>query len=123
MDELITWLRAQLDEDDRVAHAANLAMSDSGEWDVLGLSDPRVLPSVQAGNAIVARDLADEDAVHIARWDPARVLAEVEAKRRILDEAIRLMGYDGEFEFLELLAQPYAGREGWREEWATPREG
>lgn len=107
VDELITWLRAQLDDDERVARAA---------WPDCTPDDPRA---------------SDEDIRHIARWDPARVLAEVEAKRRILDLApaavMRALGtqdpdfrdgyLDAHEEAVKLLAQPYAGRPGWREEW------
>jgi hypothetical protein len=63
-----------------------------------------------------------EHLAHIARHDPARVLAEVVAKRRILDlftppvsewgsETLRLYG------LAQLLALPYADRPGYREEW------
>jgi hypothetical protein len=56
--------------------------------------------------------------MHIARWDPARVLAEVEAKRKILS---MYEDYTAERRHLGpviwALAQPYAGRPGWREEW------
>ena len=37
-----------------------------------------------------ARREARDEAEHIARWDPARVLAEIAAKRAILDEYERL---------------------------------
>jgi hypothetical protein len=77
-----------------------------------------------------------ETTAHIARYDPARVLAEVAAKRAILDEhspppppkeegkgwlgCFTCIGYVGEREpctTVRLLAQPYAGRPDWREEW------
>jgi hypothetical protein len=51
------------------------------------------------GNGVHVFD-PDEDALHIARWDPARVLAECDAKRRIIadhaatDESYPLVGYD-----------------------------
>jgi hypothetical protein len=109
MDDLIAFLRAQLDEDERVAAAA-----DGPGW---GPDSP----------LIDGRELA-----HIARWDPARVLAEVEAKRRVIDV---LRGYEPNDEWdtqpdmgqrannaagaLRALAQSYAGRDGWREEWSA----
>jgi hypothetical protein len=74
--------------------------------------------------------------MHIVRWDPARVLAECEARRRIVefaDEATSLdMQVDGEFRIgsrdesdepyigdsiMRALALPYADSEGYREEW------
>lgn len=61
---------------------------------------------------------ADANGRHIARHDPARVLAECEAKRRIIERLHRLAdaGYPGEWppvddavpDVLCLLAQPYA---------------
>jgi hypothetical protein len=111
MDDLITWLRAQLDDDERVAQEAI-----SWTW------------RPELTNEFVSAE-------HIARWDPARVLAEVEAKRRILDlheqavpDGHDQMGYRFACEHcaqttpcptLRLLAQPYAERDGWQEEWRT----
>jgi hypothetical protein len=108
--DLVTWLRSQLDEDERGAREA-----DAGFWYMDGHS-----PAV---------------AEHIARWFPTRVLAEVEAKRRILDRyddcRVRLEDPDysvveaaeqlREYEdfVLPALALPYADRPGYREgEWA-----
>jgi hypothetical protein len=113
MDELIAFLRAQLDEDERVALAA------SGFYDDRDLS----AELVEEGFDREVGDLA-------AYWDPARVLAEVEAKRRILGEhrpveagdvpGLAMCFVDNEVmpcDHVRWLAQPYAGREGWREEW------
>jgi hypothetical protein len=115
MDDLVEWLRVQLAEDERVARAA-----DSGRWlpEDKGISFEYysdVFPDGEAQARLVADTRANQ--WHIASWDPARVLAEVAAKRRILDEAVRLMDYDGEFQFLELLALPYADRPGYRADW------
>jgi hypothetical protein len=106
----------------RPAGRGRAALSASAYGGTWSASDPGIYPSDQSrhpGPIVggVWGDLEDEYAEHIARWDPARVLAEVNAKRRILDEAVRLMSYDGEFQFLELLALPYADRPGYREEW------
>lgn len=79
------------------------------------------------------------DAAHIALNDPQFRLAEIKATRRILDlielahtrEADRTTDDDGVYlanpiarrrlrDVLYQLAQPYAGRPGWREEWRTP---
>jgi hypothetical protein len=69
----------------------------------------------------------------MARWDPARVLAEVDAKRRILTAHTAMMpgwcttcdvpgDYRGNLsgcETLRLLAMPYADHPDYRPEW-TP---
>ena len=68
----------------------------------------------------------DEVAPHIVRHDPARVLAECEAKRRIVEQVDEGRRYDidcGEghgsnFDHIErLLALPYADHPDYREEW------
>lgn len=91
MSELLAFIRARLDEDEQAALAAAQKSNRAWRYTViegepdgysLDLSDERVL--------IV--DWTDEDellpseAAHIARHDPARVLREVEAKRKIIDE-------------------------------------
>lgn len=81
--------------------------------------------------------------MHIARHDPARVLREVEAKRRIIDDALRYEArIDGEWgcshdpdeiaagvcpyippdeiDALRLLALSYANHPSYRQEWAPP---
>lgn len=76
----------------------------------------------------VGRTPDHETAEHIARWDPARVLlAEIDAKRRILDRCARALvapsdpWNDGAYGFAELviheLAQPYTDRDGFPQEW------
>jgi hypothetical protein len=72
---------------------------------------------------------------HIARWDPARVLAEVAAKRAVLDEcaaAIKAgelqdgttwndmaVGAELAIDVVRLLVQPYADRPGFDPIWRT----
>lgn len=126
MDDLIAFLRARLDEDEQVARMAVESLrcgchpgAFAGAWAKQG--DDRVIVDGDVGHSVADASgwggLEGEVALHVARWDPARVLAEVEAKRRILDEAIRLASYDGEFQFLEMLALPYADHPDYREEW------
>jgi hypothetical protein len=57
-------------------------------------------------------EMASAAAGHIIRWDPARVLREVAAKREIVARSA-LYAYD----LLKLLALPYSNRPGFREEW------
>jgi hypothetical protein len=75
----------------------------------------------------------EEVAAHITEWDPARVLREIDAKRQIAEQH-RPVGYGNvclsychtrtpsepqtwPCLTLRLLALPYAGRPGYREEW------
>jgi hypothetical protein len=151
MTDLVEFLRAALDEDERVARAATPGPwrweepSDS-EWptyDQSLVSDGKADGGEPAAVLLgwghdasgIEAEQADRD--HIARHDPARVLAEVAAKRAILDRYEALLAYAarpyddhpdpsrraGYLHALQVviegLAQPYAGRPGWREEWAT----
>jgi hypothetical protein len=113
MDDLVQFLRARLDEDERRARRA--------------IDGPR--------NQFVSADedidplLFDEDGTFAL---PARVLAEVDTKRQMIDEYARNAeaaeaeqcpnewngGIDklGHF-VLPLLALPYAGHPDYRDEW------
>lgn len=107
---LIEWLRAQLDEDERVA-----------------LASP--------GGVYLRDDASEGECDYALTFTAVRVLAEVKAKRRILDEVVPRIdemdsliesewgngiGPVGESEpLIKLLAQPYAGREGWQDEWSV----
>ena len=158
MDDLVAWLRHQIDEDERVARAT----AEGGRWryedgDSVGawtLYDERwniaSMTTYDTESYNYAERLPafrpptyiDPDAVgaHIARHDPARVLAEVAAKRAILNLYQQAWGEHQSWledvggdtfgradevrgrveslrETMRLLAQPYADREGFREEW------
>lgn len=140
MGDLVTWLRAQLDADERVARTATQARwwhNPRKQWlgpdafeaydqtkgeEFVGYGESPLSGCVAAtGPADHPQSMADAE--HIARWDPARVLAEVETKRALLEETIRpYLGAETTAArvavvALRLLAQPYAGRPGWREEW------
>jgi hypothetical protein len=118
MSELITWLRQQLDEDEASATA----------W----------------ARCCWHMEACDDTGDFLDRFSAARQLAEVEAKREILDLHAPFAGYKGRVqcghcaglchsdsglrceepadamypcENVTLLAQPYAGKPGWREEW------
>jgi len=63
---------------------------------------------------VTTDELHLDHAQHIARWDPARVLAECEAKRRVV---MFMSDEYHEPEVLGLLALPYADHPDYREEW------
>ena len=85
-DDLITWLREQLDDEERATLEAP-----ERHWRFAGVESCQVyVPHEDGGSRTIAwcANGYDDDyinALHIARHDPARVLAEVEAKRRILE--------------------------------------
>lgn len=110
MDELITWLRAQLDQQ----QAAIEAYRDHRA----GLTPCDNLDGYDSCSVHIATAAATE------YRDPDFGLAEIDAKRRILDWAVRAIqvteadSYQLSVEdVVRLLAQPYDGRPGWREEW------
>jgi hypothetical protein len=119
----VAWLRAQLDEDERVARGA-----DAGRWlpEDKGITFEYRADDFHEGEAqarLVADSRANQE--HIAEWGPARVLREVESKRRLLDYLVDLenKALDGNWwnldtvEPLRLLALPFADRPGYREDW------
>ncbi len=88
MTDLITFLRARTEEDRQAALAAgSQARYDEWDaagsrvddeigrshWEVVGIAQPPMTPAARAVSE------------HIATWDPKRVLADVEAKRQIID--------------------------------------
>jgi hypothetical protein len=104
VDDLVTWLRAQLDDDERVARrvAPNQAPIDL--------------------RAMVTREGSEPFLI----VDSARVLAKVAADRRILDWLDDLDRWEDSTFTLRMpdtddarraLALPYADRPGYRDEW------
>jgi hypothetical protein len=141
-DKLAQWLRAQVDEDERVARDAL-----EERW---AYSPPLVSYDVvpdddghfeMGGEEVETLGFAPEDLTHIARQDPARTLAEVKTKRLIIEAVERYLDPHpgvpcdhagdpyGPCELhaaakgrvdpyaLRLLALSYAGQPGYREEW------
>ncbi|WP_113699700.1 DUF6221 family protein [Nonomuraea lactucae] len=121
MDELITFLRERLDEDERVASTAGDG-GDCGTWTTTG-------ETVDFDQYEIS-GFHPSTGAHVARHDPARTLREVEAKKRILDE---LEGFIAEaedlpqdernadkaegFGILRLMALPYSDHPAYQEEW------
>jgi hypothetical protein len=91
--ELVDFLRARLDEDEALAREAP-----PGPWHIGNAVDPSQPCSVHTfpGVRLVADGLNWLVAEHIARQNPARALAEVEAKRAVIRD----------FEFAELALSP-----------------
>lgn len=88
MDDLVQFLRARLDEDEQIATRAVSPVSDcppSPKWNALLESVRRGWEIFTDQRRLVVASVGESDARHIARHDPARVLAEVDAKRQILD--------------------------------------
>ncbi|MEV6344148.1 DUF6221 family protein [Actinoplanes sp. NPDC051851] len=143
-DDLIAFITARLDEDEQLASTAGAACGchPGDTFATWTWTDPHI----QAGQHTVlggwdwTTAVDDEVGKHIAHWDPARALAEVETKRRILDLHAPLgwygpngpmcstcgkTGRPGDEDVVvrwpcdtvRLLAMPYATHPDYHEEW------
>lgn len=134
VDGLIAFLRACLDREEQVA----LAIKDDryGDGDTDGWKcweieqrEGRAWPYLGALGVELAHSYADnvitpQRGQHIALHDPASVLADVAAKRAILElcapeveegtSGARIARLT-----IHMLARRYAGWDGWRDEWAV----
>ncbi|MDG4791993.1 DUF6221 family protein [Micromonospora sp. WMMD1102] len=93
--EILSFIRARLDEDEQAAMRAAGTFGGDAVWRRNTLADPdypadhvlvifqRVIPAGLPGDDEAPLRVDELD--HIAGHDPARVLAEVNAKRRILE--------------------------------------
>lgn len=106
--ELVAFIEAQIAEDERVAREA----------DVLFVGRPwHKGPYAEDEPAFVL--------AHIARHDPARVLADCEAKKALLKDCRRALRKRGgmtdegyyALRTLRALALAWKGAEGWKVEW------
>ena len=130
---LADWLLERIAEDEAVARSAT-AGDRTGNWwldpDEGGVTE---LSCLDVQGFVTAVDV---DAAHIARHDPARVLAECQAKRAIVEhEHVECAGHPGPYmphddygpgycwradednAVLLALAQPYADAPGFDEAW------
>ena len=144
-DDLVAFIRAQFDEDERTARARRGVFPSPGV-DNDGAVWLHVRPG---GNAVIVRyrdPVAGYDDMAKLRdwadvehgWTQERVLREIDAKRQLLDEHHDMNDgdcatcVDGQWGYpthggstpqrfpcrtLRLLALPYADRSGYREEW------
>lgn len=128
---LTEFLEARIGEDEQAASA-----SQTQHWEEAEGTGAMIL-SEHAETVVYDEGRpSSEEAAHMARWDPARVLAVCEAKRRILDLAAEADDIQGDLE-MELpgswttrrrrpsigdrirmaLALPYADHPDYRDEW------
>ncbi|MGQ4513725.1 DUF6221 family protein [Streptomyces sp. DW26H14] len=135
MDDLLAFLRARLDEDEATARAAS-----DGPWTTwtgpirTWMTKGNLLHTVMTwdhptGHAPIMTE-SWMDSRHIAEWHPARVLAEVEAKRQLLaihhpyapEPDQSCLGCAGGIMFascpvVRLLTLPHANHPDYRADW------
>jgi len=132
---LTEFLAARIDEDEAIAQdALHSDAKRPGEWvtehhnsQYHDEPDRCHIAEDSAGHYwSVAHEVYIPNAEHMARHDPARVLAECEVKRRIVDLAreareTQRAGYGAADYYmrdvLRLLALPYADHPDYRQEW------
>ncbi|MFJ8929200.1 DUF6221 family protein [Streptomyces sp. NPDC102364] len=146
-DDLVQWLGAQLDEDERIARAVRVphdwhqGPGDDPEWtdsEMVCMWPPEFHTPYERdkhwrGLTVEGPELA----AHIAEHDPARVLREIDTKRQLIalhphkpyppvpggvfcdcDAVDGVVETDGSYCLtVRLLALPYADRPGYQEVW------
>lgn len=125
MSDLAEFLKARLDEDERVAKRAY-----GRSWDADDVVEDGAIWVLSEDMHLGQMEPAS--APHIARHDPARVLAEIEAKRQLLKshrdyEGVCPRCFDWQnkpvqrevfpCEVVRLLALPYAAHPDYDEAW------
>lgn len=144
--DLVAFLREQLDAEEQEAQAATPGpwrYNPDKMWNLPGPSfgeefvgaGPLGKTVCVAGTGPADEPQSMADAEFIARHDPARILAEITAKRAIVDRMAGMLatadgdsevdhygGLDAAERVLTLLAAPYAGVDGYRPEWAPEAE-
>ena len=123
MDELVEWYGQQLDEDERIARATTWEGSGNKlGWELVASATIDV-----GGDEFYVGDRTIAN--HMMAWEPARVLREIDAKRRMLERhAARysepaggmICAHDGHrwpCPDVRDFAAVYADRPGYKESW------
>lgn len=132
MIDLPSWLLEQIAEDERIARQAGEGQVG---WATYRDADGGMLytsPVASHGGGVwvTAGEETSPTTVTVL-FDQARLLAECDAKRRIVEQMVPMvaqlerwvedewgpMGDDNPGRLLRVLALPFADREGYREEW------
>jgi hypothetical protein len=100
MDEFVVWLRAQLDEDERLAEGATPGPwwhNPGKQWlgpeafekydlrqgeEFVGYGGPHPFTGAVCATGPASDPQGMRDAAFIAEWDPARALREIDARRQ-----------------------------------------
>jgi hypothetical protein len=120
-DALVQFLRARLDDDEQAARRVESSWRQIGETGVIVASDGARAEECANGNWTGVAE-------HIVRHDPARVLAGIDGRRRIVDDYAYYTSIGGHTDAergrtegltyaVQCLALPYAGHLDFRDEW------
>jgi hypothetical protein len=84
VSDLVEFLRARLDEDEEIARRNMSPIRPrQGKWQFVTDSGMQVRDA--DGDHLIVTHTWPNEGEHIAHWDPAHVLVEIDAKRRIID--------------------------------------
>lgn len=122
---IVEFLRARYAEEERLAaHSGGISWTvEAGEiLHNVVISDASLAENpAWLSVRLVAEEMTKATACHIARHDPARILAEVEAKQQLLDQHVAYYGAGDDTDWpvrtLTLLALPYAAHPDYDERW------
>ena len=132
MSDLADFLLSRIDDDEDQARYAtpgpwqNVRVNERADgWNVGALGADGTQRDVAVDHGPSAEGACGgSDSTHIARWDPMRVLAECEAKRRIVEYCASQISVDEQkpegtqdMTVLLLMALPYATHRDCRPEW------
>lgn len=146
MDDLARWLDVQLDEDERIARAAPGPAWEHrqirGDFDESVVFEDYIAVADPERNTVVFSEVDPEVLPFALRYDPDRILREIDAKRLLLDrykafhwhgpaaptspdprDHVEDTGACRTCITMRILALPYADRPGYRAKWAltSPR--
>lgn len=91
MDDLVVFLRARLAEDEQVARGVSTGPNVPEKWTAVQYREGVRPWRIDGQCSLVVEAVCGPDAAHIARHDPARVLAEVEWKSALVDLCANVM--------------------------------
>jgi uncharacterized protein DUF6221 len=126
VDDLVQWLHAQLDADERIVRTVE---DRSAPWDGQWMADGDSAVRTVNGHVLFYRHdsgpLKPGLADHVAEWDPARVLREIDAKRWMVEVLANSMKPDPgtgiprgvAWSMLRRMAEVYQDRPGWQSYW------
>lgn len=110
---LTEFLLARIAEDEADAQSASPSpwrvTYDEGDFGLTTYDYP--------SDRVVVRTPEPYDQDHVARWQPSRVLAECEAKRRIVEEVLPIHPDYDPLYVQRLLALPYADHPDYDQSW------
>ena len=111
---LTEFLTARIDEDEAAARPFRNALGDVKPWrcDEVGGKVRQVGQQEFGLPDVVSESDTHLTAVHIARHDPARILAECEAKRQLIERV-----GNPDWAGFRILALPHADHPDYRPEW------